>query len=85
MSPNRRTLIGLMTLLEKHDGPSQLDPYAGSAAVLFPFHQVTSYASVRTEGRPRLSRPCEQIADTLFLIGLVTITCIALLLADDMI
>lgn len=79
------TLIGLVKLFEKHDGPSQVDQYAGVAAVLFLFSAVTSYISVRVEGRPRLTRLCEQIADNLFLIGLVTITGIAVFFAYEVI
>lgn len=79
------TLIGLVKLLEHYSGPSQVDVFSGIVAILFLLSAILSYLSTRLEARSRLSRFLEQVADNLFLLGLVGITGVALLFAYEVI
>lgn len=79
------TLIGLVKLAEGKIGPSHVDEYAALTAVIFLASALASYLSIRFSDRPRLSARIEQIADLIFLIGLVGITLVATLFAYEVI
>jgi hypothetical protein len=79
------TLIGLVKLAEQKFGPSHVDEYAALVAVTFLASALASYLSIRNSDRPRLSIRIEQIADLIFLGGLVGITLVAALFAYEVI
>lgn len=79
------TLIGLVKLAESKHGSSHVDEYAAVAAVTFLASALTSYLSIRWSGRTTLSVRIEQIADVIFLCGLVGITLVATLFAYEVI
>ena len=79
------TLIGLVKLAEVKHGTSHVDEYAAIAAVTFLASALTSYLSIRWSDRARLSVWVEQIADAIFLCGLVGITLVATLFAYEVI
>jgi MFS family permease len=79
------TLIGLVKLAEAKHGPSHVDEYSALAAVTFLASALASYLSMRYADRPKLSRRIEQIADTVFLWGLIGITLVATLFAYEVI
>ena len=79
------TLIGLVKLAEAKHGTSHVDEYAAIAAVTFLASALTSYLSIRWSGRTRLSVRVEQVADMIFLCGLVGITVVATLFAYEVI
>jgi hypothetical protein len=79
------TLIGLARLAEEKHGSSHVDEYAALVSVMFLTGALTSYLSIRYSHRPRLSVWVEQIADLIFLGGLVGITLVATLFAYEVI
>jgi hypothetical protein len=79
------TLIGLVKLAEAKHGSSHVDEYAAVAAVTFLASALTSYLSIRWSDRTKLSTWIEQIADVIFLGGLVGITLVATLFAYEVI
>ena len=79
------TLIGLVKLAEAKHGSSHVDEYAAIAAVTFLASALTSYLSIRWSHRTKLSILVEQIADVIFLGGLVGITLVATLFAYEVI
>lgn len=79
------TLIGLVKVVEIKVGPSHVDEYAALAALLFLISATLSYLSIRYSSRTELSSRCEKLADQLFLIGLFSITVIAMLFAYEVI
>lgn len=79
------TLIGLVKLAEEKLGASHVDEYAALTAVVFLASALTSYLSIRCADRPKLSARIEQIADLIFLVGLVGITLVATLFAYEVI
>ncbi len=79
------TLIGLVKIAEAKHGSSYVDEYAAIAAVTFLASALTSYLSIRWSDRTRLSVQIEQIADVIFLCGLVGITLVATLFAYEVI
>jgi hypothetical protein len=79
------TLIGLVKLAEARHGTSRVDEYAAVAAVMFLASALTSYLSIRFSDRANLSFKIEQIADAIFLCGLVGITLVATLFAYEVI
>ncbi|WP_426610595.1 hypothetical protein [Bradyrhizobium sp. McL0616] len=79
------TLIGLVKLAEAKHGTSHVDEYAAISAVTFLISALTSYLSIRWSNRTRLSVWVEQIADIIFLCGLVAITVVATLFAYEVI
>lgn len=79
------TLIGLVKLAEARHGTSHVDEYAAVAAVIFLASALTSYLSIRFSDRTKLSFQIEQIADVIFLCGLVGITLVATLFAYEVI
>jgi hypothetical protein len=79
------TLIGLVKLAEAKLGPSHVDEYAALVAITFLASALASYLSIRYSNRPKLSVRIEQIADLIFLVGLVGITLVATLFAYEVI
>jgi hypothetical protein len=79
------TLIGLVKLAEEKHGSSHVDEYAALAAVTFLASALTSYLSIRWSNWTKLSGVIEQIADVIFLAGLVGITLVATLFAYEVI
>ena len=79
------TLIGLVKLAEAKLGPSHVDEYAALVAITFLASALASYLSIRYSNRPKLSVRIEQIADLIFLVGLVGITLVAILFAYEVI
>jgi hypothetical protein len=79
------TLIGLVKLAEEKHGSSHVDEFAAIAAVTFLASALTSYLSIRWSGRTNLSAWVEQIADVIFLCGLIGITLVATLFAYEVI
>jgi hypothetical protein len=79
------TLIGLVKVAEARLGQSRVDEYAAIAAIAFLSSAITSYLSLRHAGQQRLSYRLEQVADMIFLAGLVGITVIATLFAYEVI
>jgi hypothetical protein len=79
------TLIGLVKLAEAKLGPSHVDEYAALTAVIFLASALASYLSIRFSERPKVSARIEQIADLIFLVGLVGITLVATLFAYEVI
>jgi hypothetical protein len=79
------TLIGLVKLAEARHGSSHVDEYAAITAVTFLTSALTSYLSIRWSDRTRLSVLIEQIADMIFLGGLIGITLVATLFAYEVI
>jgi hypothetical protein len=79
------TLIGLVKLAEAKHGSSHVDEYAALVSVMFLASALMSYLSIRYSGRAGLSFRIEQIADLIFLGGLVGITLVATLFAYEVI
>src|SRR5215467_9270856 len=79
------TLIGLVKLAEAKLGSSHVDEYAALVSIMFLTSALTSYLSIRYSQRPRLSVRIEQIADLIFLGGLIGITLVATLFAYEVI
>jgi hypothetical protein len=79
------TLIGLVKLAQAKHGSSHVDEYAAMAAVTFLTSALTSYLSIRYSSRTMLSCRIEQMADVVFLCGLIGITLVATLFAYEVI
>src|SRR6201995_463990 len=79
------TLIGLVKLAKAKHGSSHVDEYAAIASVTFLASALTSYLSIRWSHRTKPSLLVEQIADVIFLGGLVGITVVATLFAYEVI
>ncbi len=79
------TLIGLVKLAEAKHGSSHVDEYAALVSVMFLASALTSYLSIRCSQRTSLSFRIEQIADLIFLGGLIGITLVATLFAYEVI
>jgi hypothetical protein len=79
------TLIGQVKLAEAKHGSSHVDEYAALASVMFLASALTSYLSIRYSQRAGLSYRIEQIADLIFLGGLIGITLVATLFAYEVI
>jgi hypothetical protein len=76
------TLIGLVKVTEFKGGhESHVDEYAALATLVFLASAMSSYLSLRLEGREALSRRLELFADQCFLLGLVAIVAIGVLFA----
>lgn len=78
------TLIGFVKLLEGGKDDNHVDEYAAGIAVIFLFSAILSYSAIRTEAHGRVSRFCEQVADNLFIVGLVGITAVAFVFAYEL-
>jgi hypothetical protein len=70
-------LVGLIKVAKTHMPSSRADEYTAIATMIFLFGAVSSYLSIRHKDRAALSQRCEQVADLLFIVGLV---CMALIL-----
>jgi hypothetical protein len=79
------TLIGLVKVAKAHMGPSHVDQYAGLVGLLFLLSAGTSYLAIRYGNRASLGQRCEQIADLLFVVGLVGISMISIFFAYEVI
>ena len=79
------TLIGLVKVFEARVASSRVDEFAGLVAVLFLVSALSSYTSIRTGLRPRLSRMFERIADACFVVGLVGLASVSLFFAYELI
>ncbi len=79
------TLIGLVKLAEAKNGSSRVDEYAAIAAITFLASALTSYLSIRCAHQTELSARIEQLADVIFLCGLVGLTLVATLFAYEVI
>ena len=78
------TGIGLVKVAEAHLGPSHVDEYLALDAVCFLISCLCSYSSIRRNSRRQNPRNrLEQIADYLFIIGLVAMTFISILFAYE--
>ena len=71
------TLIGLVKVVEHGRGPSHVDEFAGGAALAFLLAALFAYLSLRTDERGVLHQRLEQIADVLFILGLMGLGLIA--------
>ncbi|ACL58173.1 conserved hypothetical protein [Methylobacterium nodulans ORS 2060] len=77
------TVIGLVKILEERIGPSHVDEYAGLAALLFLASALASYLSMRRTTGIGLSARLERVADLCFVLGLVSLSLIAVLFAYE--
>jgi hypothetical protein len=77
------TLIGLVKIIEERIGPSHVDEYAGLTALLFMVSALTSYLSMRRGTGPELGARLERIADLCFVVGLISLSLIAVLFAYE--
>lgn len=77
------TFIGLIKLGEGRGANTYVDEACALNTLVFLASAITSYASIRYAGRPRLSRRLERIADMAFLIGLVVIVGLAVVFAYE--
>lgn len=71
------TLIGLVKVVEHGQGPSRVDELAGGAALAFLLAALFAYLSLRTDERGGLHHRLEQVADGLFILGLIGLGLIA--------
>jgi hypothetical protein len=79
------TLVGLVKVVEIRTGNSRVDEYAAIAAIAFLTCSIASYLSIRCSTWTKLSYWLEQIADIIFVCGLIGITLIATLFAYEVI
>jgi hypothetical protein len=79
------TLVGLVKVAEAKMGPSHVDEYAALAAIAFLVCSISSYLSMRYSANDRLSYRLEQVADVIFVAGVIGITLIATLFAYEVI
>nr|WP_249780366.1 hypothetical protein [Bradyrhizobium sp. dw_411] len=79
------TLVGLVKVTEARAGHSHVDEYTALAAIAFLACAITSYFSLRCAAFTRLSYWLEQVADIIFIGGLIGITAIAALFAYEVI
>jgi hypothetical protein len=79
------TLVGLVKVAELRRGSSHVDEYAAIVAVTFLASALTSYLSIRYSRWVQVSIWIEQLADIIFLCGLVGITLVATLFAYEVI
>lgn len=77
------TLIGLVKILEARIGPSRVDEYAALTAILFLISAVASYLSIRQSVESELAVRLERCADVCFVLGLASLSAIAVLFAYE--
>jgi hypothetical protein len=77
------TLIGLVKILEARIGPSRVDEYAALTAILFLIGAVASYLSIRLASENELAIRLERCADICFVLGLGSLSVIAILFAYE--
>jgi hypothetical protein len=66
-------------------GTTHVDQYASLVGLLFLLSASASYLSIRNRNRSGLGRRWEQIADLLFVVGLVCISLISIFFAYEVI
>ena len=79
------TAVGLVKIAESHIGPSRVDIYFSLAAIIFLGSAILSYIAVRAEEGSPGSATIERMADAMFLLGLLSMTFIAILFAYEVI
>jgi hypothetical protein len=79
------TLVGMIKVAEIRNGPTRVDEYAAIMGIMFLASALTSYLSIRYSTRAVVSVRIEQLADVIFLCGLVGITLVATLFAYEVI
>ena len=79
------TLVGLVKVVEAKIGSSHVDEYAALATIVFLVCSISCYFSIRCAANDRLSYWLEQVADVVFVVGLIGITVIATLFAYEVI
>ena len=79
------TLVGLIKVAEIRHGPTRVDEYAAIMGITFLVSALTSYLSIRYSNWTKISARIEQLADVIFLGGLVGITLVATLFAYEVI
>ena len=77
------TLIGLVKIVEDREGPSHVDEAAALTAILFLVGAIASYLSIRLEAGGDRTVRLERCADFCFVLGLVSLTLIAVLFAYE--
>lgn len=77
------TLIGLVKIVEGRIGPSHVDEAAALTAILFLASAIGSYLSIRLEAEGELATRLERCADICFVLGLVSLSIIAILFAYE--
>ena len=75
------TLIGLVKILEARIGPSRVDEYASLTAIPSLVSAVASYLSIRLAADNELAIHMERCADICFVLGLGSLSVIAILFA----
>jgi hypothetical protein len=77
------TLIGLVKILEARIGPSHVDEYAALTAILFLVSAAASYLSIRLSTENDLAVRLERGADICFVLGLGSLSVIAVMFAYE--
>lgn len=77
------TLIGLVKIVESRIGPSHVDEAAALTAILFLASAIASYLSIRLEAESDLALRLERCADISFVLGLISLSVIAILFAYE--
>ncbi|MHB2207028.1 hypothetical protein [Methylobacterium sp. CM6257] len=77
------TLIGLVKIAEGWIGPSHVDEAAALTAILFLVSAIASYLSIRLEAENGPAVSLERCADVCFVLGLVSLSVIAILFAYE--
>ena len=77
--------LGLIKVAEIRHGPTRVDEYSAIMGITFLVSALTSYLSIRYSNWTKISARIEQLADVIFLGGLVGITLVATLFAYEVI
>ncbi|URD35257.1 hypothetical protein M6G65_22390 [Methylobacterium tardum] len=77
------TLIGLVKIAEGRIGPSHVDEAAALTAILFLASAIASYLSIRLAAESGLAIRLERCADIAFVLGLISLSVIAILFAYE--
>ena len=76
------TAVGLVKIIEQRIGPSHVDEYFSLNSLIFLVSSVTAYLSLRTRKASRVQR-YETVADTTFIIGMITLVVVTILFAYE--
>lgn len=80
------TGIGLVKVAEAHLGPSHIDEYLALDGICFLVSALCSYGSIRrNRGTAARRSKLEQLADFLFVFGLIAMTFISILFAYELV
>jgi hypothetical protein len=79
------TLVGLIKIAKANMPASRAEEYTAIATMIFLFGAVSSYLSIRHEDHVVLSQRCEQAADLLFIVGLISMALIVVFFAYEVI